>query len=1117
MGNRLSQSNMTKTTKEFDESYKKLNSEQRLAVDTIEGPLLILAGPGTGKTQLLSARVCNILQKTDVAPSNILCLTFTESGATNMRERLRSFMGEGAYDVTISTYHSFGSDIIKSYGEYFQHIAVDRSDDVRLERPIDELSQIQIVERIVSQLPFDSQLLGARYYIKSVVETINDLKKSLITPAGLRDLTKSNLEQIDATQEILDEVINQVGGISRKKAEWSSQYTTMLARLAGLSGNLVELATHELKNAYSEYEELNSSKPLTVWKNTWLHKNDQDYFTLTKRSTSEKMLELSDVYELYEQALRADALYDFNDMILRAIEGITNNDELRYNLQERYQYVLLDEFQDTNPSQFELVKKILDHPVHEGRPNIMAVGDDDQAIYAFQGASVGNLQDFLNSFRDVTVINLIQNYRSHRDILHVAQNVAGQIKGRLHNQLKDIDKILLESSKSLPNSSTIARHELQSEAGEYAWVAEQITNLIKGGTNPSEIAVLAPKHHILENLVPFLKKAEIPLSYEKRENILEAEIVQGLHLSAQLLESLHSQDMVKVNEYFPRALSLPYWQIPSLEIWRTNWQLAKRDETRSWAEVAMENNVLAPAIKFYLALSGRVVTEPLEIILDQLSGNQPVEDAGEKYTSPLKEYYFAQENRTIDTLKYYESISHLSVIRSHLRSYQEGSDHQLHLSDFLNFFTMYEAAGAVLTNSHPVAQASNAVQLMTAYKAKGLEFDHVFILQAHDDVWGSTSRGSNNQLALPPNLVHVRYVGSGDDERLRLFFVAITRARHGLYISSHTKKENGKPTTPLKYLGEANGVSLHMPSDAQKILTTITTPADMTSDIATLWSAGRISLPVDFHELLADRLANYVMSPTHLNTFMDMKYGGPEEFLTRTLLRFPSAPTASGEYGVAIHNALEWYQLQIGSGQKPSIYQVLTHYDSELKRRYLTDHDREEVLARGRVVLKKYLGARSEMFQRAANVEVNFYGEGVVIDEVRLTGKIDRLEIDKVKKTLRIVDYKTGKPLTKWESSSNAYKYKHQLYFYKFLLEGSHTWKGYTVIDARLEFVEPVDLKSGDIQPPLTIQFSDEEEQEIKKLIKVVWDKIQTLDLPETTKYSKNFHGTKAFEQDLLA
>ncbi len=1108
---------MLKTTKAFTKAYKQLNTEQRLAVDTIDGPLLVLAGPGTGKTQILSARVANILQKTDVMPSNILCLTFTDSGASNMRQRLREFMGDSAYDVTISTYHSFGSDIIKSYSEYFQQIGLDRTDDVRLERPIDELTQIQLLDQIVSKLPFDSQLLSTRYYLKDVVSTLSDLKQHLITPAKLRDLASSNLSQIDAAQPILDSLINRVGGFSRKKAELGTQYATLLAGLSALKGDLIELAAGELQAAYDEYQEKSSSKPLTAWKNKWLPKNELDHFTLTTRTISEKMLELADVYQKYEQALQAGALYDFDDMILRAIDGLTQNDELRYNLQERYQYILLDEFQDTNPSQFKLVKTIADHPVHEGRPNVMAVGDDDQAIFAFQGANVGNLQDFLRSFKDVVVINLVDNYRSHRDILHVAHNIATQITTRLTAQLPDINKILRESSSSLPAKSTLVRHELSSQAGEYSWVATQIQSLIKSGVSPQEITVIAPKHAILESFVPFLKNLAIPLSYEKRENILESAIVQELRLSANLLQALSDQNIGLANEYFPRVLSLPYWNIPALDIWRVNWQLTKFGETRSWPEIALETESLAPAVNFYLTLSGKVATSPLEIVLDQLSGNQPVEHAGQELLSPLKAYYFGDHQRAHNALAYFESIAHLSVIRSHLREYQQGSDHQLRLADFLNFFIMYEAAGAVLINSHPIAQGESSVKLMTAYKAKGLEFDHVFILHAHNDIWGSDSKGSMNKLSLPPNLSPIRYSHSGDDERLRLFFVAITRARHALFISSHLAKDNGKPTTPLKYLGEMDGLSTHLPKPAQKITTSNTTLEQQAKDIATLWSANRVTLPLNFRDLLAERLESYVMSPTHLNAFLDLEYAGPETFLTNTLLRFPSAPTASSEFGVAIHNTLEWYQLQIVAGHKPVIKEVLSRYDSELARRYLTPSDHDKARDKGHTVLQLYLSARAEMFKEPAKAEVNFFSEGVVVDGARLTGKIDRLEVDHTNKTLRIVDFKTGKALPKWDSSLNAYKYRHQLYFYKFLLEGSHTWRGYKVQDARLEFIEPTGgLKTGKIAPALSIQFDSEEEQIIKKLIKVVWDKIQALDLPDTSNYPQSIQGTKAFETSLL-
>ncbi len=1096
---------------EFAKVYKGLNTAQREAVDAIDGPLLVLAGPGTGKTQLLSARVANILQKTDVNPANILCLTFTENGAQNMRERLTRFIGSAAYDVTISTYHSFGSDIIKRYSEYFQQVGLERSDDVRMERPIDELSQIKIIEHIVGQLPFDSPLLSARYYIKSVVGTISDLKQHLISPDNLRRIAHDNLVCIATAQPIINDIVNSAGGISLKKIEKLSQYQRLLDGMGTIKGDLAEQAYSELRQAHEKADEQNSPTPLREWKDAWLHKNDMDEFTLTDPTRSEKMAELANLYEAYEAALQSQSAYDFDDMILRAIEGITKNDELRYNLQEQYQYILLDEFQDTNPSQFELVRRIADHPVHEGRPNIMAVGDDDQAIFAFQGANLGNMQEFLSKFRDVSIINLTQNYRSHQDILGVAERIASQISGRLHTQIEGIDKLLIAANESLPGKSEISRRAFDAEASEYSWVSHKINELVGAGTDPSDIAVLAPRHRLLENLVPFLHKADIAVNYEKRENILETEIVQGLRLTAQLLQALSKNDIALTNEYFPLVLNLPYWRIEPAEIWKVNWQFAKHDESRPWPEIALEKRSLAPAVSFYLALSGVTTAEPLELTLDKLVGSSPVATPQGDRTAPLKQYYFGEKQRAEDALKYYEAVSHLSVIRAKLRDHQVASDHQLQLADFLEFFTMYEAAEAALVNSHPIAQSTHAVQLMTAYKAKGLEFDHVFILQAHDDIWGNASTGSSNKLSLPANLQYIRYGTTSEDERLRLFFVAITRARYGLYITSHTTKDTGKATTPLKYLAEADGVSVHLPEHAQTVIHEQLATEQLAGDIETLWQAGQVHLPADFKSLLANRLKTYQMSPTHLNTFIDLEYGGPESFLVQTLLRFPQAPSASGEYGTAIHNTLEWYQNQLNGNSLPGTSDMLKRYDIELDRRYLTEQDRNHARAKGRASLQKYITARTDMFARPAKAEINFYSEGVVLGEALLSGKIDRLEIDEAAKTVRIVDYKTGAPLSKWDSSMKSLKYQQQLFFYKLLIEGSKTWRKYKVSEARLEFVEPAKNGAGDIQPSLPIEFDDTAYEEFKQLVATVWQMIQSLDLPDISDYKDSVVGSKAF------
>lgn len=188
----------------FTKAYERLNKAQREAVDHIDGPLMVLAGPGTGKTQLLATRVANILQKTDTLPHNILCLTFTESGAIAMRERLGSLIGPSSYDVRISTYHSFGSEIIREYPDFFRSLDMETGEDSRLERPIDDLTKIQIVGNIVAALPFNDPLKSAQHYIKSVVDTISECKKSLLTPEDLRGIARQNLQDIQATAALID-------------------------------------------------------------------------------------------------------------------------------------------------------------------------------------------------------------------------------------------------------------------------------------------------------------------------------------------------------------------------------------------------------------------------------------------------------------------------------------------------------------------------------------------------------------------------------------------------------------------------------------------------------------------------------------------------------------------------------------------------------------------------------------------------------------------------------------------------------------------------------------------------------------------------------------------------
>ena len=1068
----------------------KLNAAQSEAVNHIYGPLLVLAGPGTGKTQLLSARIANILQKTDANPQNILCLTFTESAAQNMRERLTSIIRDDAYDVHINTYHGFGSDVIRAYPNYFEKVNLETGKDARMERPIDELQALQIVSELIEALPYDSPLFGARHYPKHLVSTISELKRALITPSRLATISTDNLACVQQLSPRIASVLENQKRMPSKSSQAIPLFESILAELGG-DRSLVVAARDELEAALKDAEATESSKPLTAWKNAWLTKDSYDRFVFTDPDQHLRMIELAKLYKNYQHTLEERSLYDFDDMILRTIVTLHDNDELRFTLQEKYQFILLDEFQDTNAAQFELVKLLADNPANEGMPNIFAVGDDDQAIYAFQGARASNMLSFKESFRDVKVVNLTENYRSHPHILHVAHQIAGQIESRLHHQIEGIEKVLLASNPSLPKNASIERHEFSGEANEYAWVAQKASTLIASGVAAREIAILAPQHKYLERIVPCFVAENVPITYEKREDILQTPLLRSFETISQLLLAINQQNEAHMNQLFPQVLSFEFYDIPIQHIWKINWQ-CNDQKAPSWAECALNDSLLATHINALLKLGSLSTTEPLEYILDYITGNTQLKlTSQETYVSPLKTYYFS---KTTDAVQYYELLTNLSVIREHLRALQAGSEQLLTISDFLTFIHAHEQAEQPLINTHPIAQSQQSVQLMTTYKAKGLEFEHVFLLSVHDDIWGKKARGNSNKLSLPANLQHIRYRGSNEDELRRLLFVAITRAKVGLYLTSHTTKDNGKPTEPVKYLQEyeqdETRRSAILPEGYDIVNKQQTTVEATMHAVETLWYSRHVEISAPLRDLLLPRLERYMMSPTHLNTFIDTEYGGPAVFLMQTLLRFPQAPSEDGEFGTAIHNTLDWAQRH---PDQNTLQNILKQFDQQLEKRYIAYARREEFRRRGHNALSSYVKAHPSLLKSPAKSEVDFRQEGVVLGDARLSGKIDRIEIDEAHKTLHIVDFKTGKPALKWDTSLKLQKYKQQLYFYKLLIEGSHSWSGYSVASARLEFVEP--FSDGSVAPPLYVSFSEKELAEIKQLIADTWQNIMTLNL----------------------
>ncbi len=1057
----------------YQEAYAQLNQAQKQAVNQIDGPVLVVAGPGTGKTQLLTTRIAHILATTDALPSNILCLTFTDAAAITMRRRLQAMIGQAAYDVTISTYHAFGSDLLQRYPQYFA--------DVAELVPADALKIDQILRSVQAALPYKNPF-KAEFYLPDLKTLISDYRRALLSPDDVRQIAADNEIFMKAASKLAR---TELSGVTTMTKSALPAFARLLEASVTLpDSDLKTMWLEQLAGALEDGE----TKPVTAWKNQWLAKDAQGQWCAAGLDTAQRQKYAADIYENYLQALTKAGCYDYDDMILRAIHGLSSNDELRYTLQERYQYLLLDEFQDTNAAQLRLVELLTDNPVHEGRPNVLAVGDDDQAIYAFQGADYSHMLQFAKMYRDVLVVPLTQNYRSRPEVLSLASQVSEQIETRLHHHFPGIEKAL-EAAAELP-AAHITATQFTADVSQYAWVAQQVKQL---NLPLQEIAVLAPKHQYLEGLLPFLAEQNIPVQYEKRENILDDTAIEELLLMARLTLALTDdvQQGTKTADYlWPQVLSLPMWQTPTHLIWETAWQ----KDDQSWTE-RLQNR---PAVQFFMELSLLASREPLESMLDYLAGVMPL-PSGQK--SPFYAHYFGAQPLTAeDRVPFWQLLSNLTVLRQKLKDHRPLADTPPQLHDLLDFADQHLAANIKIMSSNPYQEADDAVQLMTAYKSKGQEFAAVFMLAVNDEVWGSRARGQSSRISLPPNLQHIRYAGANQDERLRLLYVALTRAKHDLYLCSYDTSFSGRPQSPLKYLAE-----IDLPAE-----TPDTQPPTLEA-MSLYWHDQQLNnLRQDpkLQDLLKDRLQRYQLSATGLNRFVSTT-DGPASFLMRDLLRLPTGSSLAGTYGDVIHASLQWLAGQPSATPQ----QLLAKADQLMAAKLLSKTDHDQLRERAHHALTIYQKERGAEFQPTDVPEHDFRQEGVIVSGAHLSGKIDRLIINKEAKTITVVDYKTGKPAARWSADLKMQAYRRQLYFYKLLVENSTSYRGYTVTDAYLDYVEPDE--NGQLHR-LHLTFDAQETKDLEQLIGAVWRHIKACDFPDIHDYSEDLKGSQKFQADLI-
>ncbi len=1067
---------------DFDTVYSQLNTAQRKAVDTIEGPLLVIAGPGTGKTQLLSARVANILQQTDAVASSILCLTFTNKAATNMRDRLADLIGVDAHKVVVKTFHSFAAEIMNIYPEYFWSGA-------RLSTAPDAV-QIEIIQDILTKLPLDNPLAmkfaGQFTAISDVQKGLKLAKEAGLTPEKLAATIELNQTYIDVIEPELVEMLSHT--LSAKKLDELRENIEALPP-QGLSEETKPLLPLDVSIKESLYEALaldedtNKTENTGKWKRRWIQTVAGEKGMFDERKRNAWWRSLADVYQAYRSELHNRGYYDYSDMLVEVISQIEQRADLRADIQERFLYVLIDEFQDTNDAQMRLAHLVSDHHSANDKPNIMTVGDDDQSIFRFNGAELNNMLGFTRSYPSAELIVLTENYRSSQAVLDTAAKVINHAEDRIVTRRSDISKDLV--AKNPPSQkSTLIHRSYNSREEQLSAVA----TTIEKQKSYENTAVIARNHASLRMIADLLLRKNVPVRYEQQRNILDHEIVQQLELLSRAILGIEEGDLDSVNYSLSHLLRYPAWAISAQDLWRIATDNYRQP---NWLDTLTQStDEKLRAIGEWLQwLSTENVRQPLPILIEHLLGLRESE-----FVSPIRQYYFEERQ---DTDAYLHGLSAVQLLRSAVQDFLK-AEQEPTLADFLRFLQIHRENQQMITDQSPFVQAENAVELLTVHKAKGLEFDTVYIIDAIEDNWQPRSGGRK-----PPANLPLQPHGDDDDDYARMMYVAVTRAKRDVIATSYRFDHSGAELLPTPLIRNSFPQSEEIKAH------------DTAATIETLEEHLRWPTieNVDMNAYLQGRLENYQLSVTHLLNFLDVANGGPRYFMERNLLRLPSAKTTNMAFGTAMHAVLQEAQLQRNRGSV-SLKKLEQIYEEALAQERLDTDEHTRYTQHGIDTIRRLFGDMELELPQGSKPEQSF--QDIRLGQARLNGKIDRLDVID-KNTVRVIDYKTGKPLrgftTKDKSlQEKAWRQKTQLIFYALLLRHSSRFDNSVDVEGEMVYLEAEAKKdlSRNYRP------SEEDIARMESLITAVWRKITNLDFIDTSHYDSSFDGIQKFEEDLL-
>ena len=626
----------------------KLNDKQREAVMETDGPILVLAGAGSGKTRVLTTKVAYLVLEKDVLPENILAITFTNKAAKEMKERVHKMLGSDSYRIQISTFHSFGLLLVK---ENYDKLGFDKNFTI-----LDSDDVLTIIKRILKDMNLDPKVYN---------------------PRAIRNKISS------AKNELMD-----------------SNYYSRFAN--------------------SEYEEI-----------------------------------VLEVFRKYEKKIAKNNSLDFDDLLLLPIKLFKENPDILKKYQERFKYILVDEYQDTNEAQYKMIKML-----SAKYKNICVVGDIDQSIYGFRGANFRNILNFEKDYPDAKIVPLEENYRSTGNILNVANDI-------IKNNKQRKEKNLWTQNEDGPK---IRYHRAYDEKDEANFVKNEIQKLIDSGEPKSSIAVLYRTNAQSRNMEEALLKDSIPYKVVGSFYFYNRKEIKDLICYLKLLYNPHDDVSLL------RIINVPKRQIGPKTI-------------ENLSVKAVSNGTsLYEAIDSGKELQFKNLIEDIKKESENLSLTELVDLI--LYKSGMR-----QELEATKTIEAEVRLENLEEFKSITKNFEENNG-IIALDEFLDEISLVADISEHNENS-------DVVTLMTIHSAKGLEFDHVFIIGLEEGLFPH-----NNSL----------YDDDELEEERRLCYVAVTRAKKTLTLVNAKRRMiygNTSVNEPSRFISEIEDKYLEKDPDKE--------------------------------------------------------------------------------------------------------------------------------------------------------------------------------------------------------------------------------------------------------------------------------------------------------------